>query len=231
MKAAACLFVLAAANAWGVSVGETYQQVISEKGKPRSSIVAGTMQMLGYPDASIKIRDNIVVSVTAVVASKPAAAPAPTPSNGLPSGAPPTQVAQIYALANQVNEAVKGILYIVNQPVTHVPRTPGMKVVSFGPAWFQAGATRPDFSSVDIVRTQTLPYDKYQYVSTDLNPGDAFIGNELEFNPMTKFFYVDRTVPKMKLSLDQMREVNRLYRIIGQCEPQLLRLGYSGTMP
>jgi hypothetical protein len=42
---------------------------------------------------------------------------------------------------------------------------------------------------------------------------------------MTKFFYVDRSVPKKKLTEDEMLEINRLYRIIGQCEIQLDILG------
>jgi hypothetical protein len=28
-----------------------------------------------------------------------------------------------------------------------------------------------------------------------------------------------------------MVELDRLYRVIGQCEPQLIKLGYKGQMP
>ncbi len=31
----------------------------------------------------------------------------------------------------------------------------------------------------------------------------------------------DRSLPKKKLTEDEMREINHLYRIIGQCEQQL----------
>jgi len=49
----------------------------------------------------------------------------------------------------------------------------------------------------------------------------VFISHDLEFNPMTKYFYTDRTVPKKRLTEDEMLEINRLYRIIGKCEQQL----------
>jgi hypothetical protein len=48
---------------------------------------------------------------------------------------------------------------------------------------------------------------------------------------MIKFFYIDRTTPKKKLSPADMAEIDRLYRVIGQCEPKLIKLGYKGQMP
>ena len=62
------------------------------------------------------------------------------------------------------------------------------------------------------------------YVTSDLNPGVVFVGRQLEFNAMTKYFYLDRSVPKKKLTQAEMVEINRLYRIIGHCEQQLARL-------
>ena len=41
---------------------------------------------------------------------------------------------------------------------------------------------------------------------------------------MTKYFYTDRSVPKKKLTETEMLEINRLYRIIGRCEQQLVQL-------
>jgi hypothetical protein len=236
MRAAACIMLLSAAPAWALSVGETYQQVIAEKGNPKSSIVAGTMRMLNYPGMMVKFKDDVVVSITATEYKAPptpvpTAAPSPSPTPVLPTNGTQAQVAQIYALADQVNSAVKAILTIINAPVTHVPKQAGMKIQSFGPLWFKPGATRPDFNNPDIAKTQELPYAKYAYVSSDLNPDEAFIGSELEFNTMTKFFYIDRTVPKKKLTPAEMGEIDRLYRIIGQCEPQLIKLGYKGQMP
>jgi hypothetical protein len=236
MKAAACILLLSAVPAWAVSVGESYQQVIAEKGNPRSSIVAGSMRMLNYPGLMVKIRDDVVVSVTSIEykappVPSPTPLPSPTPPPVLPANGTQTQVTQIYALADQVNTAVKSILTIANAPVTHVPRQAGMKIQSFGPQWFQPGSARPDFNNPDIAKTQQLPYAKYSYVSSELNPNEAFVGSELEYNPMIKFFYIDRTTPKKKLSQAEMAEMNRLYRVIGQCEPKLIKLGYKGQMP
>ena len=45
-----------------------------------------------------------------------------------------------------------------------------------------------------------------------------FRGSDLEFNPMTKYFYTDRSLPKKKLQEYEMLEINRFYRIIGQFE-------------
>ncbi len=43
----------------------------------------------------------------------------------------------------------------------------------------------------------------------------------MEFNSQTKYFYADYTLPKKKLTEAEMVEINRLYRIIGQCEKKL----------
>jgi len=60
-----------------------------------------------------------------------------------------------------------------------------------------------------------------EYVTSDLNPSEMFIGRELEFNAMTKAFYRDRTLPKARLSEADMIEINRLYRVIGLDERAL----------
>jgi hypothetical protein len=41
---------------------------------------------------------------------------------------------------------------------------------------------------------------------------------------MTKYFYVDRTLPKKKLTQSEMIEINSLYRTIGDCERQIAKL-------
>ena len=38
---------------------------------------------------------------------------------------------------------------------------------------------------------------------------------------MTKYFYEDRSLPKKKLTGEEMLEINRLYRVIGRCKEQL----------
>ncbi|WP_040546679.1 hypothetical protein [Pedosphaera parvula] len=120
-----------------------------------------------------------------------------------------------------MEEAIAKVKAIVNQPVTQVSRKSGMNVSIYKPGWFHDGAIKPDFDTVDVRATQEFIYDKHPYVSTDQNPGVAFNGPELEFNAMTKYFYVDRSLPKKKLTEAEMLEINRLYRIIGSCEKKL----------
>jgi len=128
---------------------------------------------------------------------------------------------QIVLIKAQMNAAMLRVQQIVNQPVLELRRTPDMKVGTY-PYWFHPGATKPNFSIVDVRKTQELPYSKFQYVTSELNPGVVFLGNELEFNSMTKYFYTDRSVPKKKLTESEMLEINRLYRVIGHCEHELL---------
>ena len=127
---------------------------------------------------------------------------------------------QIAALKKEKNEALFKIQDMVNQPVTHLKRTPDMVVKNFVD-WGQHDVITPDFDTVDIRATQQAMFDGYQYVTCDLNPGEVFIGSELEFNEMTKCFYNDFTVPKKKLTESEMLEINQLCRVIGRCNRQL----------
>jgi hypothetical protein len=111
-------------------------------------------------------------------------------------------------------QATARVIEIVNQPVTHMRRSGQVEI--FGPGWFHPGAITPDFDNVDIRATQDLLYSRFGHVSSDVNPDEMFIGSELEFNSMTKYFYVDRMLPKHRLSDDEMVEINGLYRVIGR---------------
>ena len=84
---------------------------------------------------------------------------------------------------------------------------------------------------MDVRKTQQFDYDGHQYVTSDLNPGVVFIGQELEFNPMTKYFYTDRLVPKKKLTEAEMLEINQLYRVIGHFEHELNELQDPESSP
>lgn len=122
-----------------------------------------------------------------------------------------------------MDAAVAKAKAIINQPVQAYPFTRTMTYSEIlGDGWFHPGAIRPDFNTVDIRKSQDLNYgkDKDVYITCKQNPGLAFLGTDLEFNSMTKFFYVDRSVPKKKLTQDEMLEINHLYRIIGKCENQ-----------
>ena len=119
--------------------------------------------------------------------------------------------------------ATKQVEKIINQPVTAHMRTANMNVGTY-PGWFHPGASVPDFNTVDVRATRETPYDQHAYVCSENNPRLVYVGRELEFNSMTKYFYKDRTAPKKKLTEAEMLEVNRLYRIIGRCQQQLAQL-------
>lgn len=129
--------------------------------------------------------------------------------------------ARIAAIDTEMEDALNKVKTIVNQPVSMLQRTPDMRVSVSSPGWFHDGAIRPDFSHVDVRQTQDISaYSKAPYVTSDLNPGWVFLGSQLEFNPMTKYFYANRTIPKKRLTEAEMVEINRLYRIIGKCEEE-----------
>jgi hypothetical protein len=111
-------------------------------------------------------------------------------------------------------QARQRVIEIVNQPIRHLPRTD--EAGEFSPGWFHDGAIEPDYALVDVRVSQEFPYAHHDYVTSDLNPSEMFVARELEFNAMTKYFYTDRTLPKKRLSEDEMVEINRLYRIIGR---------------
>jgi hypothetical protein len=146
-----------------------------------------------------------------------------TNANPSPAAAT-TPEAKIAALQAEMKAAVQQVNKIVNQPVARLPRRPGMRVSEFKPGWFHEGASKPDFNNVDVRATRETPYDQYDYVTSDLNPGTVFIGKQLEFNSNTKYFYRDRSIPKKKLTEAEMVEINRLYRIIGRCEGEIAKL-------
>jgi len=79
--------------------------------------------------------------------------------------------------------------------------------------------------------TQEFHYDKFDYVTSDLNPGVVFVGRELEFNPTLKYFYEDYSLPKKKLTEAEMLEINRLFRIIGRCEQLIADLQPPAPLP
>jgi len=217
-----CLVLASAAGAFALEIGDSYDKVIAEKGQPKSLIDAGSVKVLNYPDMTVKMRDGAVVSIKAAAAA-PAQAAAPTRAPGQPPG----RDEQIATAKKQLKDTMTRVNLIVNQPPPSVPMTPQLKgVMSYGDAWFHPGAATPDFNTVDIRKTQELGnYSRFAYVTSNLNPGVAFPGDALEFNPMTKMFYIDRSIPKKRLTEEEMVEVNRLYRIIGGCQAQLSLLG------
>ena len=129
-------------------------------------------------------------------------------------------------IAADETAAERRVVTIVNQPVTHLPRTAQAEV--FSPGWFHLGAETPDFAHVDVRDTQQSIYDDDEYVTSDLNPSEMFIGRELEFNTMTKYFYQDRSLPKKKLSEGEMLQINGIYRDIAH--DRQLRATWKGRL-
>jgi hypothetical protein len=219
--------LVTAIAALGANIGDTYEQVISEKGKPKSEMDAGTLRLLNYPDVVIKIKDDVVVTIKAVPAAAPAPAPAQSAAPAGPTPAPEIG-AQIAIWKKKLDAAVASAVEIINQPVPSVPKPQGKRLVT---GYFHDGATRPMFNLVDIRATQEGMFDAEEYIAWQGQPDLMWVGKDTEFNAMTKYFYVDRSLPKKKLTEDEMVEVNRLYRIIAQCEDQLHRLGFAGKVP
>ncbi len=138
---------------------------------------------------------------------------------------PRTPQERLAAFQLERTNAWQRVIQIINRPVQAYVRTSKHRPVSrYSPGWFHDGAIKPDFNNVDIRQSQDLNYGQSQYVTSDLNPGKVFLGADVEFNSMTKFFYVDRTLPKRKLTEPEMLEVNKLYRVIGRCEDEMARL-------
>jgi hypothetical protein len=215
-------------------IGETYNQVIAEKGNPTGKIEGGGTVVLQYPLVTIKLRDGVVVSIKAVEARKAVPAPAPSSPSApqSPAKAQGTSAKGIPALRAELQDTLRQVREIVNQPVTQVPISYGMAVAHF-PVWFHDGAGMPNFDTDDVSTSQsTASYSdpRYEYATSALNPGIAFPLSEMAFNGATKIFYADRTLPKKKLSQQDLQEINRLYRIIGRDLQQLRALGESTSI-
>lgn len=144
-------------------------------------------------------------------------------ANSAPANGTPDE--KLAALNTERTNAINAVLKIVNQPVKAYVRSANIDVSTFQPGWFHDGATKPDFNTVDVRQSQeTAEYTKTKFVTSDVNPGIVFLGTDLEFNAMTKYFYTNRALPKKKLTEAEMTEINRLYRIIGKCDTDIRQL-------
>jgi thiol:disulfide interchange protein len=86
-KALLVLFLAGMAPAFATEIGDTYAQVVAEKGPPVGTMGAGSTQILTYRDAIIKISGGAVVSVR----------PPPKPT----AAVPPLQAAEAVAKPQQ----------------------------------------------------------------------------------------------------------------------------------
>jgi hypothetical protein len=139
------------------------------------------------------------------------------------SGAPTAPAAPVGS-QQEMDAAIARVKEIINQPPPSQKDNFGIPVTVVKNAWtnwYHDGAIKPDFNTVDVRQTQQLPFADHPFITSDLTLGTIYPGSELEFNPMLKYFYTDRTRPKKRLTVSEMVEINRLYRIIGRDE-QLL---------
>jgi len=225
----ACL--LLTTTAFAIAPGDSYEKVLAEKGKPKSQAEVGKNRILNYPDVTVHFQNNVVTTIkwlkeppaVHTETAPPPTNPEPTPSGNSAPAASKEEMsqAQIDRIERERLSTINRIKAIVNQKARSYTRKDDMAVSKFSEGWFHAGALTPKFDTVDIRQTQEKSYDKYEYVTSDLNPGVVWRGKDLEFNSMTKFFYEDRTIPKKKLSEAEMEEINRLYRIIARCDAEL----------
>ena len=96
LRALVWLFVLTA-GAQAVEVGDTYEEVIAEKGQPVAKLEAGATVVLNYPDQRIKLKGGKVVDVNSKL-PEAASAPEEPAAPSAPAVAPGTWTTQ-YAVA------------------------------------------------------------------------------------------------------------------------------------
>lgn len=215
-----CFLVIVSATAAGAAqVGQTYSQVIEKHGQPPGQMEAGSTRILRYPRQTIKLKDNVVVEVTAIAPARTREA-APRATAGTDASAKPTplEIASIRLKRARTEDRVRAL---VNQPPPSLPRTVRMRVQTNAGAWYPETATAPDYANVDVRATQQKNYDGKGYLATAAAPGVVYLGDELEFNPLLNYYYVDRTLPKKKLTSAEMEQINALFREIAECDQQL----------
>jgi hypothetical protein len=218
--------LLLSGGALGSSIGDSYQKVIADKGQPAGKMEAGDILILRYSDCAIKLKDGVVVSIKVAQAAAPAqAGPGPTQ-------APKTGRELIVTIQRDERRAVQRVIDIVNQPLEQFPITRGMSVAYF-PTWFHPGAETPDFTNVDVTQFEddkNYEVPSYEYCTSPLCQGIAFRLSDVGFNSKTKMFYVDRSLPKKRLTIEEMKEINTQYRTIARCYNALVALGVTPTI-
>jgi hypothetical protein len=233
----AALLPLLASRAPGLVEGETYDQLLAEKGPPKSQVQVGARRILTYPDAVVKLANDVVVSIQGIAGPKPPPPPAPpAPVAKAPSQAPvpadegavTPQVADARA---KLGEALAKARAMINQPVTSYPMTEELRAKAslYEDGWFHPGADIPNFIDIHIERSQEPYGSQYEWVTSNLTPGLVFRSADCEYNAATKFFYMDRTVPKKKLTQPEMLRLDAIYHQIGVYSAYLLRLGHPWT--
>jgi hypothetical protein len=149
----ACV-LLVAARAAAVTVGESLDQLVGEKGRPLGKVVVGDAIILTYADVVVKISAGKVVSVKPAPAAHQPAPLSPEARDAVGAAQTLAQTAdKIRVLQNREKEAVTRVIEIINAPVEAIPVEPGMNIGVFGSGWFDANCPIPDFDHVDVSQT------------------------------------------------------------------------------
>jgi hypothetical protein len=137
--------------------------------------------------------------------------------NASPSGVKASLEKRKNSIQLEWDKTIKKIQAIVNQtpPPLHSIGSASYNHRSY---WYHPGASKPDFNTADILSGREKLGENGQYITCDLNPGDYWLADDCEFNSQLKYFYTDRNVPKKKLEDLEVKEVIRLYRILGRLE-------------
>jgi hypothetical protein len=234
--AAVSILVLGAVRGLCLSEGETFDQVIAEKGQPASQMAVGTRRILNYPDAVVKLDGDVVVSFRSV--DRPTPTPAPgfarpvqrpfTGAQPPDAGPMPTSLSEA---RRKLETALANAREIINQPVPSVPVTPQMLKNSEQhlDGWMYLPAQTPAFMFAHVEDTQALDTWGAEWVTCNLTPGLAFRAKDLETNAQTRFFYMDLTLPKKRLSAEEMAQLDVIYHQIGMYAAYLQRAGHPWT--
>ena len=114
----------------------------------------------------------------------------------------------------EFDRTTRQVQAIVNQTPPVVPKTAGAESYHYG---YHPGAEKPDYDAADSLQSKRELW-KGEFVNMDDAPGVFYRSSECEFNPQTKFFYLNRSLPKKKLSDAEYHELTRLYHLLGQQE-------------
>jgi hypothetical protein len=132
----------------------------------------------------------------------------------------PAEIERSLASRPVVSEAqtvTNEIQAIVNQTPTVLPAKVGTTT------WigFHAGAMKPNFRSITLDELKRgRQFYTVDSTSMDGAPTVFYVARETEFNPMTKFFYTDRTKAKKRLSDAEYDRLLVLYHRLGEIEGQ-----------
>lgn len=164
-----------------VQVGDTRAAVLAEKGAPLGRMETASLELLKYPDVSLKLRNGRVIAIDKPVASSPREPAAPVSPSPQPSPSTPTATSSA-----QVNAAS----YLIYVPA-------GMEPDRRYPLVF---ALSPSGDAPAMIATWSAVADRHRWIvvaSKDFKNGQKFSASlahiESTLNEVELAYPVDRT--------------------------------------